>query len=827
MGILLVIIAGCGDDGAGTDAATDGRTPTPLRIEAAGATGRIWLETDPPRLVVERNDGSVVVASGTGGPFAFGSAFGGDERFHAPIEPTPRGVTWRPLAFGLEPVDASTARIGDAEGRSATVQLSAPADGVFRLHLTPSVDVDDVALVRLLLAADDGGYYGLGERFGHADARGTIVPMQLALGGTASGFNEHHVPVPFFVSTEGYGVFVASREGGAFDVAATAPTETWATFEGGELDVYFFVDPDPRRVVAMYTRHTGLPILPPRWAYAPMHWRNAWSDGDALREDAARIRAEDIPCTSMWIDNPWQVSYNDLTFDEARFPEPQRMLDDMRAQGFVPLLWSTPYLDVVNAGEAPANPAEELYVMARDRGWLILDGSGEPYVSPAAPGSPGAMLDFTNAEAVTFWQSRVATTVDMGVRAYKLDFAEDVLVEALGVRRGLRFSDGTTEREQHNFYNVLYHTPYRRALDAGSTEGGFLLVRASAWGGQTIADIIWPGDLDNDFREGLAGEVGGLPAAVTALQSLAASGFPNFGSDTGGFRHGMPGREALLRWAEHTAFTPILQLGGSGDHHNPWLYDAEAGAIYRTLARAHMDLVPYLRMNAIRASSDGTPPVSSPALAYPLDPGSREDPYAYMLGDDIFVAPVVVEGNTERRLHFPPGRWIHWSTGAAFDGPADMTVPSALGTPPVFVRVGAVLPLLPPDVDTLVAVSDASIVDVTDRPWLRAWIIPAGRREIVTEEGISLVVDRTADGLDLSVSSEPGGLEDLRLRIDLAHADPPLAAIATVTIDGSPVMPATDAATVSAGCDGLCWFRDGDTLLMSTRASAPRLILVR
>ncbi len=351
-------------------------------------------------------------------------------------------------------------------------------------------------------------------------------------------------------------------------------------------------------------------------------------------------------------------------------------------------------------------------------------------------------------------------------------------------------------------------------------------MRASVWGGQQVADIVWPGDLDNDFREATGDQVGGLPAAVSALQSLAASGFPTFGSDTGGFRDGMPTREALLRWAEHTAFSPILELGGGGDHHDPWLYDATAGAIYRTLAQAHMALVPYLRMNAIRASTDGHPPVASPALAYPNDPGSGSDPYAYMLGDDLFVAPVVTEGATTRTLHLPPGTWFHWFTGARFTGPSDITVDAPIGTPPVFIRQGAMLPLLPADLDTL-ANAEAPVVDPADRPYLRAWIFPAGDRTITTEEGITLRANRTAAGLDLTVTPSAGGLDDLRMRIELADAEPSLTTVTTVSSAGAAVTASVDAATVQAGCDGVCWVRDGDTLYVSVGGAAPTTIAVR
>ncbi len=831
----VLAAAGCGDDGsaedggfdAPPDASADAREPTPITLSVSDGEATLTVDTDTTRFRVERGDGRVVVASTDVAAFEFGTASGGDDRYHSPLDADPSGVAWHPIDFGIERISGTEGVLGDADGRRATLEVSSPAPGVFRMHLARADDVDDVALVRLRLAADDGAYMGLGERFDSADARGLVVPMQLGVAATTSGTNEHHVPVPFFVSSNGYGVFVETREAGAFDVGATSSGEVRATFEGGDLDVFIFVAESPRDVIAAYTRHTGLPRLPPRWAFAPMHWRNEWTDGDEARAEADRIREEDVPCTTFWIDNPWQVSYNDLVFDETRFPEPATLLADLRAEGYVPLLWSTPYLDAVSAGETPTNEAEQLYVMARDQGYLVLDDrSGEPFISPAAPGARGGMIDFTSDAALAFWKSRIAPLVGMGVRAFKLDYGEEILVELLGARPGLRFSDGRTERELHNVYNMLYHSAYRQALDEGSSDGGFLLVRGSAWGGQSVADIVWPGDLDNDFREGGGGEVGGLPAAITALVTLSASGFPSFGSDTGGYRGGMPEREALLRWAEHTAFSPILELGGGGAHHDPWLYDAEAGAIYRTLARAHMDLVPYLRMLAVRASEDGTPPVLSPALAYPDDRGGYADPYAYLLGDDLFVAPVVVPGATTRTVHVPPGTWVHWFTGRSFDGPTDVTVDAPLGTPAVLVRRGAVIPLLPPDVDTLVDVADVAIVDPTDRPYLRAWILPEGHRAITTEEGVDLDVERVTDGLDLTVTPH-GAIADVRMRIDLAHAGPPIGAVSAVALGGVSLPEAPDRATVEAGCAGACWFHDGDELVVTVARALPSAVTVR
>jgi len=488
----------------------------------------------------------------------------------------------------------------------------------------------------------------------------------------------------------------------------------------------------------------------------------------------------------------------------------------------------TAYLDGVDDGATPANAAETLFVTARDNGWLVTQSAARGvYLSPAAPGANGAMVDFTSAAAMDMWVSRLRPLVAMGVRAFKLDYYEDIFPEVFGVRPDFHFSDGRTERELHGVFNTLFHTAYRRALDEGAgADGGFLFVRGSAWGGQTIADLIWPGDLDNDLREAGTTEVGGLPAAISAAQTLASSGFPTFSPDTGGYRGGMPTRESLLRWAELTTFLPIQQLGGDGAHHNPWLYDAEAGALWHRLTRIHMDLVPYLRMNALRASRTGYPPVSAPALAFPEDAGSVADPYAYMLGPDIFVAPTWQPGATTRAVHLPPGEWVHWFTGVRTTGPADLTVDAPLGQTPAFVRVGAIVPMLPEDLDTLVD-ADAPVVDPADRPYLRAWILPAGDRTIETEEGIGLRVARTATDVTLEVTPTAAGLDDLRMRIALDGASPAIATVTSVTDGSTAVTMAATADSVRAGCDGVCWFRDGTTLWLSARRRTASTIVVR
>ncbi len=833
-------LSGCGGPQAPTDAGLDGGAPTdvgtdanllppdPFTLQIQDGAGRtLELSTDPLHVRIYDASGDTIVES-AGAALEVGLAAGGATRFHSPIPETPGGVRWSGLAHGVSHVGTASGILRDDEGHEAEVTLTTDGAGQLALRVSmTAASSTDAALMRLRLAADDGSYQGLGEQFDGAEARGRVVPMQFSITSLtrASGTNEAHVPIPFLVSSRAYGLFVETREVGAFDVAASASDEVRAAFEGAELDLRFFVGDRPADAIALYAQHTGLPILPPRWAFAPMHWRNEWPDRSVLEGDIAAIRALHIPCTAFWIDNPWETSYNDHIIDETRFPAAAEMISWMRDEGFRPLVWTTPYLDRPEDGEGPDNPAEVLWVDAADRNLMIRLGTGSILSSPSAAGccQPGGMMDFTSTDAIDFWQAQLDPLIALGVRAFKLDYGEDVVPEVGSGRLNLLFSDGRTPREVHNVYATLYHQPYRQAIDEGSSEGGFLLARAEAWGGQTVTDIIWPGDLDNDFSVGGGRVVGGMQAAISAMISLSASGFPAFGSDTGGYRGGMPDREVLLRWAEHTAFSPILQLGGSGEHHNPWLYDAEAGTIYAGLARAHMDLVPYFRELAIAAHTDGSPPILHPALAYPDDRAGYADPNAYLIGPDLFVAPVVTAGATTRAVHLPPGRWVHWFTGEEASG--DVVVDAPLGAPPAFLRVGSIVPLGPSDLDTLV--ESTTYVSPSDRPFLRARILPAGDRSVQTEEGIAIHVVHT--GAPLAVTVTPSsGLSDLRMQIDLDHAEPAIApaSVTTVSLDGTPVAASPDRVTVEAGCDGMCWFREGSTLYVSVRSSSASVVTV-
>src|SRR5262245_34787041 len=254
----------------------------------------------------------------------------------------------------------------------------------------------------------------------------------------------------------------------------------------------------------------------------------------------------------------------------------------------------------------------------------------------------------------------------MCIDGFKLDFGEDVVPEFGDQIAPFQLAAGDAT-VMHNRYTEHYHQAYLDALPPGD---GFLLTRAGFHREQRVNPCIWPGDLDSDFSvhgvDNGEGQInaGGLPAAIADMLSLSVSGYPFFGSDIGGFRGGEPTTEVLLRWAEYAALGTIMQLGGGGANHNPWdtaLYGDEALGIYRTYARLHMDLVPLLYSLAVQAADDGTPVTIPTRLVYP---DAASDDATFLVGDVLFVAPVIDAGATTRQVVLPPGRWVDWWTGA-------------------------------------------------------------------------------------------------------------------------------------------------------------------
>lgn len=631
------------------------------------------------------------------------------------------------------------------EGTSAVIELGSGAGGAFTLKILPQSNIAIAYLRIRARASADEGFYGLGEWPDAVNHRGKLRPMQLEPElSLESANNEAHVPVPLLIGTNGYGVFVESKRFGLFDVARKEPDLIEITYGTAEesaagLLVHLF-GAQPIDVTRKYYEVTGDPLLPAEWAYGPWIWRDENEDQAEVEADIAKIRELDLATSAIWIDRPYATAVNTFDFAAAKFPDPMAMIQRAHDAGLRVALWHTPYLE---------ESAQPLLSEAIARGFypprvgLRLNGWGD-------------LIDLTNPEAFEWWQSNIERYTSMGIEGFKLDYGEDVISGLGNARTPWEFHDGSTELTGHYEYTKLYHRAYAEMLPSS---GGFLLCRTGRWGDQKNVSVIWPGDLDatlTKHREMVDGKigVGGLPASVIMSLSLGPSGFPFYGSDTGGYRHSPPDKETFIRWFQQTAFSTVMQVGDSSSQ-PPWEFTAENGRdqatldLYRDFARTHLRLFPYVWSYAQRLKEDGR------AIMRPLglvESGVGHPDDVYLLGDHLLVAPVVEQGARTRAIPFPRKRWYNFFDGTMIEGEQTVEVDAPLEKIPVFVREGGIVPMLRETIDTLATTTSTAVESYANDAGVLHLRIAPGNGRFDLYDGTGIVSEATAEGQKVTIS---------------------------------------------------------------------------
>ena len=752
-----------------TSCAGDERTrPVPVEVIATLDSGGVELTIDAEGALVLSKAGAILIAVARDG-FALGRVpMVRDDLSYDPyhlLVPSalylpPEGLEFEtPSGVTLLSSSGNAARVRYAfPGGASVLEVHTDATGRFDFTFTP--ERSDVVFFRISPRVGSGeGLYGLGESFDGVDQRGKIKGMQLELDpSTESSNNEAHVPIPMLLGTNGWGLFVEDRHPAVFDVANRRPNVVEATIGTGVdsrkgLRFHLFGADAPLDLLHHYYDLTGYPKLPARWGLGPIVWRDESVDQAQVENDLETMRALDLPATAIWLDRPYATEVNTFDFDPAMFDDPDHMIARAHELGFRVGVWHVPYLDE----KSPATAA-------------LRDEANALAVFPPVHGVPlnnwGIPLDFTNPAAVSFWQNQLRAYTDHGIEGFKLDYGEDVVPGLTEARNAWSFADGSDERTMHGRYQLFYHSTYADLLPAS---GGFLLCRHATYGDQVNGTIVWPGDLDASFatmgepaEDGSYVSVGGLPASLIGGLSLGVSGFPFYGSDTGGYRHSPPDKELFIRWFEQTALSPVMEIG-NGASTVAWELDAATGFdaemldLYRNYTRLHLRLFPYEWTYANRLLDDGRPIVRPLGFVHP-ELGTHPDD-EYMFGDDLLVAPVLARGQVSRDVVFPAGEWIDWWTGALIDGGTTLTVDAPLGTLPLYLRAGAIIPMYRPTIDTTSPTSDPGEVDssAVDPGLVHVRAVAHGRGDFTMYDGSRFTTD--ASGEDVVVATVESGTE--------------------------------------------------------------------
>lgn len=614
---------------------------------------------------------------------------------------------------------------GSADDR-VSVQVDKLTQRAIAVTWTP-LDGGDHEFELRLPSTYSTAYYGTGERFQALNHRGYSLPMKTDDRADNKGVGAYK-PIPFFMTSDGYGVWVDSFSPGVFDLNASDRFAAKLRFRDDRFRVVVIAGPAFADILETFTGLTGRPRVLPPWAFGLWKSRDVHPNQDSVLADIERLRQYDIPASVLVLDSPWETGYNDFEINTSQFADTAAMFDRIRSLGFNLALWLTPFINKRNVSDMKGiTEVSKNFEEAAERGFLVSDSAGHVLTTEWWKGE-GALVDFTNPDAVAWWFDQLDKTRAYGARAFKCDDGEGNFVpDAV-------FHDGTPARKMRNRYAALYDSVMQAYVDQRLDGDGALITRSGYTGTQRYS-FDWAGDNRSNFSF-----EDGLPTAILAGENAALSGIALWGSDIAGY-FGRPDPELFVRWTQFGAFSPLMQVHMTSNQ-GPWDFGPEALRIFRKFAKLRIQLFPYLYDAVHEASQTGMPVIRPMVLAFQDDPDVAAARYQYMFGPDILVAPMYRPG-TYRSVYLPEGEWVEWWSGTRYDGKQTIEVYAPLDRMPLFVRSGAVLPLLPDDVDTLVPGTpdtEAGVVTMDDRRIIQIWPGTRGERRIWGD--LSAVLER-------------------------------------------------------------------------------------
>lgn len=680
---------------------------------------------------------------------------------------------------------ATSTRVTAVEGDTATVATTDPAvtisvsvrrdrGGVIALSaLAHGEGVEEVALD---LAARPGErYLGLGERSTRAEHRGTMVQSRVLDGPYTSsqapiikgvvpapGFSERrdatYFPIPWVLSTRGYGVLVDNDEDSWWELATKAhPDLARVRVEADRLDLRVFAGPKPTRALQRMTAAIGRQPLLDSPATHGAWWQPV---GDAVA-GLAQQREAGVPISIA------QTYTHYLPCHDQETERERERTAALHEQGVA----VTTYINPMICTDHPR------YAEGVERGAYTLDADGEVlvYKYSTATSFQVAQIDFSAPEGRAFFHELLAEAVADGYDGWMEDFGEYTPDDAVS-------ADGTPGPAMHNRYAADYH---RVAHDFAAEQDRplFRYVRSGWTGSAQHSPIVWGGDPTTVW------DFDGLSSSVTQGLTMGASGVSVWGPDIGGFFswfNATLSPELLTRWIEFGAFTGVMRLQSGGINigggARAQVTDPEVAPVWKRYTRLRTMLYPYIAAAQEQYAATGLPLMRQLALVLPRDKQAVAASDQYLFGPDLLVAPVVERGATSRSVYLPEGRWIdlgrtwrvaddgglRWRKAAVQRGGRTVQAKAPLGRIPLFLRAGAVLPLLPKGVDTLSGYgeeyAERRLTDTTGRLLLAA--PTRGRWAGALGEGEQLTSTATRRRWSLRIEAERP--RDYHLRATLA-----------------------------------------------------------
>jgi len=681
-----------------------------------------------------------------------------------------RVLSSKQLGNGLE----LTQSLGPSQ---ITSQLTLIHEGVMRYEVVDWGAAHPTATAVAAPSDNHEHFYGFGEKFDAVDQAGKLV-RTLTFDDPGTKGDHSYKVAPWFVSTRGYGFHLDSSAESSFDMRAGAPNRYVVTNAFASLRFNVVYGPKLTDVLMRYTSYSGRPALPPAWVFGPWISSDIWRSGGEVRYAVTQFRDRGIPASGFVFDSPWEIAYNDFRFNMIQFGKDvtidgvhyqgftsvSELMNFLRSNGLKAICWMTPFINVSSGDENVQGQnlgKASTYDAGASGGLFVRVSRGGPSLVVPWWKGRGSPVDFTNPEARQWLtdqlrsllaQSNVMTrsgALEPAIGGFKTDDGESSNGPNTYIPATASYADGRTGIEMRNGYCLEYHKAIWNILG----QNGVLFARSGFAGSQAFPGY-WAGDNEPNFGDN------GLPSVIIAGQAAAMSGYAIWGHDIGGYQDTNPSESPpnlFMRWTQFGCFSPIMQMHRQviKELQYPWRYGDAALQNYHFFARLHTRLFPYLYSYAKEASTIGLPIIRPLVLLNQTDENTFSIKHTYLFGNEFLVAPMITPNATARQVYLPAGNWFDFWTNEQHAGGKTITwTNNQQAQMPLFVREGAIVPMLLTEVPTL---CDANYVNnpnvKTPDSGLIFLIYPGTGSHFTVYDGTDIRCEAVGGSLTVTLSS--------------------------------------------------------------------------
>ncbi|MFI1773431.1 glycoside hydrolase family 31 protein [Thalassobellus citreus] len=536
----------------------------------------------------------------------------------------------------------------------------------------------------------DEHFFGFGERMDFLDRRGKKVRLDVGRGigrphitGAYNVLKANYSPVPFFMSTKGYGIFFHNAHPTTWDMGSTNSNSYSFSAEGGELDYYFIYGPTFTNILDGYTSITGKSPLLPKFALGLQvgtYSGGTWGHEEDTSTDyvvalAQKFRDLQIPLDVLHLDSTWRIFGENggkgATSFEWRetFDNPEKMFSDLYDLK----------LNMVGVHLRPRfDNGKKLRLLdeAREKGFVYPEEN-----------NPGEFVNFFDQKSVDWWfENGVKRVADQGAMFLKTD--EGSAFGRKANESNKTGPQGESIKALHNVFPLAYaKAAYEKFQDYNNIRG--MNNTREGFAGIQRYPFIFAGDWPSEWQY--------FEPVIKAGLNIGLSGVGNWAHCMGGFEH-VADPELYIRWCQFGLLSPIAHLFGM-EHPNykePWNYGDDALRVFTKYDNLRYSLMPYLYSYSYINHTKGTPLMRALVLANQEDENVYNITNQYMLGESLMICPVTEKGAQTRVVYLPKGTWTDYWTGKTFEGKKHYNVLSPLDKLPIFVKEGAIIPTQEP-----------------------------------------------------------------------------------------------------------------------------------